>query len=449
MTKVLLIRPDLVNTKFSMKTLGIRQMPIGLLYLGAILKNLDVDVKICDEIVGDSSENDIIDFKPDYVGITVSSPIINRAVEIGQIVKKYGCKYIIGGPHSTVRPMECFEKTPCDFVALGEAEETIKELLTSVDLKDIKGIGYRQNGEVKINPIRPIQDDLDSIPFPDFDLIDSRKYRGDTDMGFHVRDDENSLRIITSRGCRYECTFCARHAIFGRKVRYRSIGNVMEEIIENSTKLNTKKIIFFDDTFTENPDRVVEICEEFIKMDKGYTWSCFARVNLSEELLRIMHRAGCRMIGYGVESGSKKVLDMTKKKIKVEDIKPSFHLTRKIGIRTKAFIMVGLPGEDDIEFEKSLQLVKTLKADYVYIAIFTPLPGSEVFDSIHNSDIDYNKRSIFVPTDPILKKRQARFMNSYYFRFSYIINNLIHFDLHELYYFFGLVKVFLKVRFKS
>src|SRR4030042_2500423 len=328
MTKVLLIRPDQIKTKFCLKRLGIRHMPMGLLYVGAVLKSIGVQVKICDEIIGDDPERDLKNYKPDYVGITIASPIMYRAVEIGEIVKKYGCKYIIGGPHATIRPRECFELTSCDFVTFGEVENAIKELFTGKKLEDIKGLGYRQNGEIKINTIRPKQDNLDTLPFPSLDLIDTKKYRGDTEMGFYVRRSENSMRVFTSRGCKFECNFCARHVVFGRKVRYRSIENVMEEISVNSAKLNTKKIIFMDDTFTENPERIAKICEEFIRMDKGYIWSCFARVDLSESLLKLMHRAGCRLIGYGVETGSQKVLDMAKKAIKVEDITRSFLLSR-------------------------------------------------------------------------------------------------------------------------
>ena len=447
MTKVLLIRPDQINTKFCLKRLGIRHMPMGLLYLGAILKKIGVDVKICDEIVGDSPEDSIKQYKPDFVGITIASPILYRATEIGETVKKYGCKYIIGGPHATIRPRECFEKTKCDFVILGEAEDSIREFFTSYDLKDIRGLAYKENGEVKINPIRPKQENLDVIPFPAVDLINPKKYRGDTEMGFYVGKSENSMRIFSTRGCKFECNFCARHIVFGRRVRYRSIDNVMAEIIENSAKLNAKKLIFMDDTFTENPERVSKICEELIKLDKDYIWSCFSRVDLTEDLVKLMHRAGCRLIGYGVETCSQKVLDMAKKNIEVEDIIRCFHLTRKLGIKTKAFIMVGLPGEDEIEFEKSLRIVKTLKADYVVVSVFTPLPGSEVFNSLYKSDIDYNVRSFFVTTDPVLLKRQTKFMNQYYFRYGYFKDNLIRFTLPELTYFFDLVKSFLLVRF--
>ena len=295
--------------------------------------------------------------------------------------------------------------------------------------------------------MRPKNHDLDTILFPAIDLVDFKKYRGDTEMGFYVRKNENSLRIFTSRGCKFECNFCARHIVFGRKVRYRSIDNVMEEIIENSSKLNAKKLIFMDDTFTENPERVSIICEELIKMNKEYIWSCFSRVDLTEELLKLMYRAGCRLIGYGVETGSQKVLNMAKKNIRVEDITRCFHLTRKLGIKTKAFIMVGLPGEDEIEFEKSLRIVKTLKADYVVVSVFTPLPGSDVYNSLYKSDVDYNVRSFFVTTDPVLLKRQTKFMNHYYFRFGYFKDNLSRFSLPELTYFFDLVKSFLLVRF--
>ncbi|MBU1627471.1 hypothetical protein KKB18_08905, partial [bacterium] len=102
---------------------------------------------------------------------------------------------------------------------------------------------------------------------------------------------------------------------------------------------------------------------------------------------------------------------------------------------------------DEIEYEKSLCLVKTLKADYVVVSIFTPLPGSEVYNSLYKSDVDYNVRSFFVTSDPILYKRQTKFMNQYYLRFGYFKDNLIHFSLSELTYFFDLVKSFLLVRY--
>jgi anaerobic magnesium-protoporphyrin IX monomethyl ester cyclase len=449
MTKVLLIRPDQINTKFCLKRLGIRHMPMGLLYVGTTLKNLGVDVKISDEIIGDSPEKDFQEFKPDYVGITIASPLMERATEIIEFVKNKNCKVMLGGPHPTVKAKECLELTSADIIVMSEAEDSLQEIFSDKPLSEIQGIAYRQNGEIIVNPMRPKIEDLDTIPFPSLDLIDIKKYRGDTEMGFHVRSNENSLRIFSTRGCKYECFFCARHVVFGRKVRYRSVENVIEQIKEQSAILNTKKIIFMDDTLTENPERVAKICEEIIKLNQNYIWSCFARVDLSEDLLKLMYRAGCRLIGYGVESCSQKVLDTAKKSITVDDIVRCFHLARKVGMKTKAFIMIGLPGEDEIEFEKSLKITKTLKADYIVVSVFTPLPGSEVYKKYYNTEVDYNVKSFFVTTDPVLFRRQTKFMNQYYFRLGYFKDNMIHFSLPELKYFFDLVKSFLLVRFSK
>jgi radical SAM superfamily enzyme YgiQ (UPF0313 family) len=221
----------------------------------------------------------------------------------------------------------------------------------------------------------------------------------------------------------------------------------MGEIEEGMHKYGIRKVVFMDDTLTEEEWRVREISEEILRRHLDIRWACFSRVGTSEETLKVMHRSGCRMVAYGVESGSQKVLDGIKKKIEIGEIEKSFKVTRKLGIRTKAFIIVGLPGEGEEEFQETLSLARRICPDYVVVSIFTPLPGAEAYDQIiQHGEIVRNRRSFFHTADKVLHKRQKRFLYNYYLSWPYFRKVILSFSPGEFAYFLSNVKNFIFLR---
>lgn len=213
---------------------------------------------------------------------------------------------------------------------------------------------------------------LDILPFQAVDLLPKKYY----DI---ITKSSPIAFMITSRGCPYRCTFCSSK-IYTRKYRFRTAENVINEV-SFLVKNGFKDITFFDDSFTVNRKRVLEICDKI--KDKQISWRCLSRVdNVDKELLKSMKDSGCYQIQFGVESGSQRMLNLMKKGIKVNQIKKAFELCNKIGIETVGFFMLGYPGETIKTIEKTIKLAHAIKPDFVTFNLFTPLPGSEIFDKM-------------------------------------------------------------------
>ncbi|MBN1231722.1 MAG: radical SAM protein [Candidatus Coatesbacteria bacterium] len=425
--KFLLVRPDIIehhlDTRESGKRLGESNQPMGLLYLGTVLKQAGIDILICDEIVEDDYSRMLQEYDPDFVGVTITSPMWDRAKEIVREAKIKNKKVVLGGPHMNYKPQERLEESGADFVCYGEGEETIVEI-THKNPSDILGIAYWDNGTSKLNPPRPVNNDLDSIPIPDRSLIDLNKYQRDEEFGWPLPlKGRQIFRIFSSRGCPFQCTFCASWRIFGRKIRYRSPENVLEEVRECREKFGAEYIMFIDDTFTEDSKRMRSICEGLKQMN--IHWACYSRVGVPEDDLRLMKESGCEMIGFGVENGSAKVLKTIKKAITPARIEETFKICQKLRFPVKANWMVGLPDEDEKEFRESLEFAKKLNPPFIMLSILIPLPGSEVYDKML-ADPAYlpgiNKQSYFHSDDPVIQKRHSTFINEYYIRPRYLLN---------------------------
>jgi len=424
--------------------LGDLHQPLGLLYLATALKNAGVEVSISDEIVGDNSLDSFQKFSPEVVGITVTTPLFDRACQLVKEFKDKGARVILGGPHISSVPGESLNKSGADAVVIGEGEDTVIELCKSKDWSKVPGLMFKDNGnQIKTEPRTLIQD-LDTIPIPDRSFLELSKYSKDVEFGFPIEGDDILMRVFTSRGCPYLCTFCSTFNIFGRKVRFRSAGNILEEIMYLSDKYMTRHIMFMDDTFTLKEDIVQVLSEKFIEYKLDLRWACFARVGLSPEILKAMRASGCKLIGFGVESGSEKVLKHVKKKTTPDQIEKTFSNTRKAGIDSKAFFIVGLPGEEKEDFEKSLTFAKKINPPFLWLSMFYPLPGTEAHDEMVKSGklTNANKVSYFQSDDAELQRRHRKFLRNFYFRPGYLVNIFQNFSLRRILYFAKMFKAY-------
>jgi len=382
--KVLLVYPRLKITPGV--TLG---APLGILYIASALRGDGHHVEFLDLTLHD----DIPPLEPllqgvGAVGVSFTSVLAARAFEVVKKVKQASPSMpcIAGGPHPTALPAHTLQ-SGFDIVVMGEGEETIRELVKALEEKrdaaSVAGLALLKEGDLFFTEKRAFMEDLDMLPMPARDLIDW--------PGYYARSAYDG--IIASRGCPYACRFCKpmQDHLFGRKIRYRSPGNILREIAgyrkiyHQHSPMVQMGVSFFamflDDMFLSRPEWVIDFCREVEKSGLDFWWGCQSRVDtLHEKELIRMKETGCKLVVFGVESGSQRVLDFYRKGITVEDTRRAFSLCRKHGMLTHAYVIIGAPEETREDLEATYTLLKEIRPTTSYIARATPHPGSYLYE---------------------------------------------------------------------
>lgn len=386
--KVLLINPPSENEILSCNPEIIKSErgydpPLGLLYLaGYIKKYSSHELKIIDAQVEKLNylqlKEKVKEFNPDIVGITAMTFTLLDVIKTVETVKEVNLntRIVIGGPHVQIYAEETINLKNVDFVVMGEGEKIFLDLLKNINnfgvLKSIPGLVFKEDGRI-INTGRPEYfTDLDDLPFPPRELLPYKKYSS------LLAKEKVITTMFTSRGCPFACSFCDRPAM-GKNFRARSAKNVVNEI-EECLKLNIKEIFIYDDTFTVDRQRVVDVCNEIIKRGLNFTWDIRARVNtVDEELLYLLKKAGCIRIHFGVEAGTEKILKVLNKNISLEQALTAFRLSKKIGIQTLAYFMIGSPTETEEDVLQTIKFMNKLDPDFVQITLLAPFPGTKIY----------------------------------------------------------------------
>jgi radical SAM superfamily enzyme YgiQ (UPF0313 family) len=285
---------------------------------------------------------------------------------------------IVGGAHPTALP---FDLSPeADISIIGEGEVTMAAIVAHRQTGSspclIDGIAYIKNGTKVTTKRREYIGNLNTIPYPAWDLLPTERYRHQNPYKTKTK---GYATVLTGRGCPFGCTFCGVKSMWGRYPRYRSVDNIVGEIELLIKKQRVSFIFFFDDTFTSNRERTLDICKGI----KGFNikWACFSRVDgLDEELLITMKDAGCVEIQIGVESGDAEILKKIKKGITIESAIKTFKLVNNIGINTKGFFMIGNEGETPETVNKTIKLALELNPTYGFFSILIPFPGLPIYD---------------------------------------------------------------------
>lgn len=364
---VLVFPPNIYQTKQSMP-------PLGIAWIAAVLREAGFkDVAIIDSIAHRYSNEDIIDLlkrgsKPDIIGISFGTQIRFSAFELARLMKKNfpGVPIVAGGPHPTLTAQDTLENIPeIDFIVRGEGEVSFLNLVRGIesgaDLTTVKGISFRsQQGKIVHNPPESPIYDLDKLPLPARDLLSMDKYEQKTTLSR-----KRATSIISSRGCPYWCLYCSTSEQWGHSIRHRSVQNVVDEIeFLLKTYPFLEGIRFFDDVFTMDKKRVIEICREILRRKLNFVWECEARANtIDEEIVGEMKKAGCEFIDLGIESGSDRILKNIKKGITVSQAIQAAKIIKKAGIGLKVFFMHGLPGETYEDIKKTVFLSRHLFYD--------------------------------------------------------------------------------------
>lgn len=289
---------------------------------------------------------------------------------------------IVGGPHPSCLPEYVLEDMDAmDYAFVGEGEIGFplfcEGILGDGDVSAVPGLAYR-SGERVLKNEKHVQLDLDQLPKVRWEDLDVHSYPTFlTSLPF--------IPVMATRGCPYQCTYCAGFNIVGRKMRFRSVENVIEELQHLKRIHNITAFNFSDDELTLNRDYFVSLCRAMIDAKLNLRWECSNGVRLDtldEEVLDLMYRAGCRYISVGIESGSDRILTKIKKKVDIATIKERLALVRQSKIIPQGLFMLGFPGETREEMLQTIQLAIDLDIDKTNFSIFMPLPGSEAFDDL-------------------------------------------------------------------
>lgn len=436
---VLLINPQRIikNKKNIWGRVASCMPPLGLGYIASLLLLYNIRVEILDmnaERPTLKQFKDIIKNKsPDYIGITSMTNLIKTSLEIAKICKEAlpKTKIVLGGVHPTIMPEEVLRSPYVNYVVRGEGEYAFKELVKGKNPSKILGLSYKKKGKIIHNPNRQLIKDLDSIPHPAYHLLPMKKYH--PAIGSYKR--LPAISIISSRGCPGECTFCYKD-MFGRVVRNRSAGNIIDEILLLKKRYGIKEISFYDDTFAVNHKLVREFCNIIIKDKIDITWSCFARTNLvNYDLLTLMKKSGCHQICYGVESGDEQILRNIKKHILPKHSINAIKMTKKAGIEARATFMLGNPGETEETIKKTIKFACELNPDVALFNITTPYPGTGMYNWAKEKEYlntyDWDKYDLSrvvmdIPTinSKVTEKYYKLAYRKFYMRPRYIISRL-------------------------
>lgn len=364
-----------------------RQFPTFLCIAAAVLEKDNHNVSIIDSLATNQTQedflSDVLNFNPDIIVIESSTASLKIDISISKILKKLTrSKIIFTGPHVSARPEDVLNEE-IDFCIIGEYEYALRELAKGIeqnsDIEKITGIAFYKNGDLINTGRRELISNLDELPFPAFHLVDMKKYYTPFSRVYPAAE------VITSRGCPFKCIFCLWPQVLYNSsgVRFRSAKNVVDEIEILHKKYGNNGIYFNDDTFTISKKHVLGICEEMKKRNLTLPWACFGHIkNLinAEDLLQRMKESGCRLIKFGIESGSQKILNNIKKEITLEQIKEVVRLVKKAGIGVHCAFLIGLPGETRETVEETVNLSRELKLNSLVFAIATPYPGTKFYE---------------------------------------------------------------------
>lgn len=398
----------------------------GLAYLAGALLAAGYETDIYDGAVEDESLETRLAREAaggaafEIVGISSPTPLIHEAWQYARSAKQHGAVTILGGPHLTLMPDESMQKQEVDFVARGEAETTIVEFVRAIEQglwsnergawssewKNILGLSWKDaQGKVRHNFDRPLNPDLDAIPFPAYHLFKIDRYTNLQPLTDGLDKNARSYTIVTSRGCPYKCTYCSK-PITGDTWRARSVDNVIREWSMLVNDLHATEIGVTDDIWNLNLIRAKELCRALIdnKLNK-VPWITVhgMKVNHTDaELFRLMKAAGCKRVGFGVESGDEDILKRVVKKSQTFDqVRSAFKNAKAAGLQTMGFFIYGMPGETAETMDKTTALALELDPDLANFMIASPYPGTVLWETVERDGSLYAKdwRDLAIQSD--------------------------------------------------
>ncbi len=432
--KVLLINPfqvDLINTKGRIYNRA--WTPIDLANCGALLEKEGLGVSILDANAEQYGPAEVAKRVAGYDKIFITSTSLDRwqcpyldldpFLKTVKAVKEVNPEVYVAGTHGTVRPKEILEATGARAIIRGEPERTVLDLCKTTTLSEVCGITYREAGKVVDNPDqKPVS--LNELPVPAFHLLPMEKY-------FYEMMGDHFCLFEMTRGCAAKCVFCLLKP-YGRGVRKKNLDKLILEVEYAINNFDVRNAYFMDLEFTVLRKQVMEFCNHLIKKNYNFRWCCQTRFDLvDDELLNHMKKAGCRLIHFGVEAGSERMLKYINKGITMEAIRSGMKKVKKAGIETACFFMMGFPGSNSQDMDDILKFAKELGPDYPLFHMVAPYPGTRLYEEVvEQPGLNFSDTTLF-PEAIVenysleeLKRMTRKAYLSYYLRPSYILSRL-------------------------
>lgn len=363
-------------------------IPLGILYIISYLRknNPDFNAILIDSNFEKLDKNNlqkiINTYDPEYIAISAMTIQSTDAIRIGKLIFDINpnIPIVFGGVHFTFKPEDICGN---GYVIQGEGELSMSSFLLKKEYKNLDFIN-----------------DLDTIPFPAYDMINIYKYSDFLITG------EKAISIMTGRGCPYNCTFCASPQLWKRNVRFHSVLYLKDHILQLINQYNLRNLRIMDDTFCTNKNRVIEFCEMILKNNYNLNMTCLTHIKTADqEMFKIMKQAGFSIVAFGIESGSSKILNNINKNITVEEIEYVVDLAKNAGLKTECLFMIGNIGETNETIQESINLKNKIKSDWSWFQYAVPFPGSKFHDNYLEygtlTTTDYleydHQKPIFVP----------------------------------------------------
>ena len=433
------------------KVTGIRAPPLGLGYVASVLESLGHKVTIIDSPTLRISTKEFMvkvkEFKPDIIGLSIQTPLAPKAYRTAKLLKEELNDIVIiaGGIHPTFLYKEALSNG-IDIVVRGEGEETIRELVEVIEkygsseevLKKVRGIAFKnKEGKVITTQLRNYILDLDKVPSPARHLLPMDKY---TLFNKSIR----VAHVMASRGCPYGCIFCSTSYFWGRRIRFRSALNVVNEVEEIVDKYKAKYIVFTDDELVSNRRFTHEFIREIRERGLDIVFTAGARVDhVNKDYLKFLYDNGCVALYFGVESASQETLNKVGKGITIDQVRRVFRWVKELrGFATGSF-MLGFPWERVEDLESTIKFAIELDPSYAQFTIVTPYPGTPLYNFAKENnlivDTDWEHYTTLKPVmrgfhlDPqtiyrYLKKAYYKF----YLRLGFLWRELKEGRFHEL-----------------
>jgi len=371
-----------------------KHIPLGLGYLAACLRQAGHEPVIFDAAVEEEPVEAVIARAAEarrpfgLIGISATTPLIPDAWDMAARARKLGLPTILGGPHLTIMPLESMGKPFVDYVFQGEGEHGLVELVAALEARrgpgGIPGLLFRHNGQVVTSDCSPLVEDLDSLPFPAHDLFKIDRYTNLQPLTDGLDPHARAFTIVTSRGCPFQCIFCSK-PVTGHTWRARSVENVVAEWRWLVRDLRATEIGLTDDIWNRDLKRAKALCQALI--DEGLNtvpWITVhgMKVNYGDqELYHLMKAAGCKRVGFGVESGDEYILKhVIKKGQTLEQVREAFRWARAAELETMGFFIFGMPHETEETMDKTIELALELDPELANFLLAAPFPGTEMWD---------------------------------------------------------------------
>lgn len=376
--------------------------PYTLGILTAVLNN-NYEVKVLDAGFENLSFNDVKErvgeYEPDIFGLTcMSMEYLRQFKKMTSLVKEASpnTKIVVGGVYPTLLTEKVMQDKNIDYAVLGEGEYRFPKLIECLesgnDVNQIEGLAFRSGRDIKINKVKSYIQDLDTIPFPNYDNLDFKSY-ANTVNKFAFFSYPRRLpyaNTITSRGCPFNCIFCSSKSINGSKIRYRSSNSVLKEVDELVDKYEVKEIVFMDDNFFLDKKRLKKIFDGLIKRKYDLEWKTAnaAVYALDDEILEHMRESGGYQLSLAIESGSIEGLKRLNKPISVfHKVKPLVKKARSLDFDIAGLFIIGIPGETWEDIRQTFRFAEELNLDYASFNIATPLPKTKLYEIVREQKL--------------------------------------------------------------